>query len=259
MGCPMKRALLTLSILVGFSHVASAYEYRLQFTPQSGARGLIVAGYEFDGTTVTGNCSYYTSRPCSGRGCHSVIVHHDNTCTWDPYGNLLSMTPGAPTAPAPLYQSGSEIVYATAGASSTGLDIRNFGFVDTPSSHYTWQTPNGSYAGIPAAVYPITATLISDGDFDLAFGGATVASQTFGMVTPTAGDATVADTTCGSTVPIGATCTVTISYDPTTIACTASPYGYAYTGIDLALATDAGTNKDFSQRFTVAGVPICDD
>src|SRR6266480_2449842 len=31
-----------------------------------------------------------------------------------------------------------------------------------------------------------------------------------------------------------------------------SPYGYAYTGIDLALATDAGTNKDFTQRFTVA-------
>jgi hypothetical protein len=52
---------------------------------------------------------------------------------------------------------------------------------------------------------------------------------------------------------------VTISYDPTTITCTYSPYGYAYTGIDLALATDAGTNKDFTQRFTVTGVPICDD
>jgi len=32
-----------------------------------------------------------------------------------------------------------------------------------------------------------------------------------------------------------------------------------YTGIDLALATDAGTNKDFTQRFTITGVPICDD
>ena len=41
--------------------------------------------------------------------------------------------------------------------------------------------------------------------------------------------------------------------------CTYSPYGYAYTGIDLALATDAGTNKDFTQRFTITGVPICDD
>jgi len=43
------------------------------------------------------------------------------------------------------------------------------------------------------------------------------------------------------------------------IMCTYSPYGYAYTGIDLALATDAGANKDFTQRFTVTGVPICDD
>ena len=257
----MKRTSFTLStlILLGFAHVASAYEYRLQFTPQSGARGLVVAGYEFDGSTVVGNCSYNTTSPCSGRGCRTVTVHHYNTCTWDPYGNLLSMTPGAPTAPAPLYQSGTEIVYATSGASSTGLDTRTFGFVDTPSAHYTWQTPNGSYAVIPDAAYPITATLISDGDFDLSFAGATVGSQTFGTLTPTAGDATVADTTCGSAVPTGTTCTVTISYDPTTIVCTYSPYGYAYTGIDLALATDAGTNKDFTQRFTVTGVPICDD
>jgi hypothetical protein len=42
-------------------------------------------------------------------------------------------------------------------------------------------------------------------------------------------------------------------------ACTASPYGYAYTGIDLSLVTDAGINTDFTQRFTVTGVPICDD
>ena len=188
-----------------------------------------------------------------------MTVHHDNTCTWDPYGNLLSMTPGAPTAPAPLYQSGTEIVYATSGASTTGLDTRNFGFVDTPSSHDTWQTPNGTYAAIPDAAYPITATLISDGDFDLSFAGATVGSQTFGTLTPTPGDATVADTTCQSAVPTGTTCTVTISYDPTTIMCTYSPYGYAYPGIDLALATDAGANKDFTQRFTVTGVPICDD
>jgi hypothetical protein len=75
----------------------------------------------------------------------------------------------------------------------------------------------------------------------------------------TPGDAIVADTSCGSAVPTGTTCAVTISYDPTTIMCTYSPYGYAYTGIDLALATDAGANKDFTQRFTVTGVRICDD
>ena len=256
----MKRALLTLStlILLGFAHVASAYEYRLQFTPQSGARNLVVVGYQFDGNNdVVGNCSYDTSSPCSGRGCHSYITHHANTCTWDPYGNLLSITPGAPTAPSPLY--GTEIVYSTSGASTTGLDTRNFGFVDTPSSHYTWQTPNGSYAVIPDAAHVITASLISDGDFDLSFTGATVGSQTFGTLTPTPGDAIVADTSCGSAVPTGTTCAVTISYDPTTIMCTYSRSGYAYTGIDLALATDAGANKDFTQRFTVTGVRICDD
>ena len=78
----MRRTPVTLStlILLGFAHVASAYEYRLQFTPQSGARGLVVAGYEFNGSTVIGNCSYDTTSPCSGRGCHTVTVHHDNTC-----------------------------------------------------------------------------------------------------------------------------------------------------------------------------------
>jgi len=157
------------------------------------------------------------------------------------------------------YQNGTEIVYSTSGASTTGLDTRNFGFVDTPSSHYTWQTPNGSDAVIPDAAHVITATLISDGDFDLSFTGATVGSQAFGTLTPTPGDAIVADTSCGSAVPTGTTCAVTISYDPTTIMCTYSPYGYAYTGIDLALATDAGANKDFTQRFTVTGVRICDD
>jgi hypothetical protein len=52
---------------------------------------------------------------------------------------------------------------------------------------------------------------------------------------------------------------VTVSYNPTTIQCTGSPYGYAYTGIDLSLITDAGANTDFTQRFTITGAPICDD
>ena len=66
----MKRALLSMLILLGFAQVASAYEYHLQFTPQSGARNLVVAGYQFDANNddVVGNCSYDTSSPCSGRG-----------------------------------------------------------------------------------------------------------------------------------------------------------------------------------------------
>src|ERR1700736_1604321 len=255
----MKRLLLTL-ILLG-AHVVFAYEYKLQFTPQAGARGLVVAGYQFNTDTVVGNCSYYTVSSGSGRGSHGTTTYHYNTCSWDLFGNLISLTPvaSAPAAPPPLSQTGTEIVYAISGASSTGHDTRGFGFVSTPSSHYTWQTVNGGYAVIPYAVYPITATLISDGDFPLDFDGATVASSISGFITPSAGTATVSRSTCASSVPVGSTCSVTVSYNPTTIKCTSDAYGYAYTNIGLSLVTDAGANIDFTQGFTITGVPICND
>jgi len=212
-------ALLTL-ILIGIADGAFAYEYQLQFAPQPGARNLIVAGYHFVGDSVVGNCSYYTYSACSGRGCHSVISYHYNTCTWDLYGNLLKMTPGAPSIPPVLSQSGTEIVYANNGSSTTGRDSRNFGFVATPSSHYTWQTPNGGYAVFGDAPYSITVTLISDGDVDLNVAGAAVVAQTFGTITPAAGNAFVSANTCVPEVAPGSTCTVTVSYNPIPIACT---------------------------------------
>jgi hypothetical protein len=255
----MKRLLLAL-VLLG-APVAYGYEFKLHFTPPGGAYGLVVAGYEFSGNTVVGSCSYYTVSAGSGRGSRGTRTNHYNTCSWDFFGNLISMTPvsSAPVAPQPISTSGTEIVYAVSGSSSTGQDTRGFGFVNTPSSHYTWQTANGGYAVIPYAVYTITATLVSDGDFPLAFDGATVASSISGYITPAAGTATVSSTTCGSSVAVGSTCSVTVSYDPTTIKCTGSPYGYAYTKIDLSLVTDAGANIDFTQGFTITGVPMCDD
>ena len=151
------------------------------------------------------------------------------------------------------------------GTSSTGHDTRGFGFVSTPSSHYSWLTPSG-YAVIPYALYTITATFVSDGDFPLDFDGARVASSVSGFYTPSPGTATVSAVTCPNSVPgsdatltVKSTCSVTISYDATTIKCTASPYGYAYTKIDLSLVTDAGANTDFTQGFTITGVPICED
>jgi hypothetical protein len=255
----MRSFLLTL-ILLG-AHGAYAYEYKLQFTPQGGAYGLVVAGYQFNGNTVAGNCSYYTVSSGSGRGSHGTTTWHYNTCSWDLFGNLISLTPvsSAPVAPPPISTTGTEIIYAVSGASSTGHDTRGFGFVNTPSSHYSWQTVNGGYAVIPYAVHTITATLISDGDFPLNFAGATVTSSASGYYTPSPGTATVSATTCSSSVPAGSTCSVTVSYNPTTIKCTGSPYGYAYTRIDLKLVTDAGANTDFTQGFTITGVPICDD
>jgi hypothetical protein len=243
------------------AHIAFAYEYKLQFTPQGGAQGLNVAGYQFNGNTVAGNCSYYTVTAGSGRGGHSTTTYHYNTCTWDLYGNLISLTPvsSAPAAPPVLSTNGTEIVYAVSGSSSTGHDTRGFGFVNTPSSHYTWQTASGGYAVIGYAPYTITATLISDGDFALRFEGAAVTASVSGTITPSPGTATVSGTSCPSSVAVGATCSVTVTYNPTTIKCTPSPYGYAYTRIDLSLVTNAGANADFTEGFTITGVPICDD
>jgi hypothetical protein len=253
----MRRLLLTLA-LMGVQ-VAHAYEYKLQFTSQGGAQGLNVAGYEFLSDTVVGNCSYYTVSSGSGRGAHSTRTNHYNTCTWDPFGNLISMIPGAPTAPQPISETGTEVVYAVSGASQTGHDTRGFGFVSTPSAHYSWTTPNGGYADIPYAVYTVTATLVSDGDFALFIDAAKVATSISGTVTPSPGTARVAATTCGSSLAVGATCTVTVAYNPTTIRCTGDPYGYAYTKFDLSLVTDSGATTDFAEGFTVIGVPICDD
>src|ERR1700680_1787681 len=103
----MKRLLLAL-ILLG-AHVAYAYEYKLQFAPQSGARGLVVAGYQFSGNTVAGNCSYYTVSSGSGRGSHGTRTNHYSTCTWDLIGNLISLTPvsTAPVAPKAISQTGT--------------------------------------------------------------------------------------------------------------------------------------------------------
>src|ERR1700724_3302702 len=180
----MKCLWLTL-ILLG-APAAYGYEFKLHFVPPGGAQGLVVAGYEFSSNTVVGNCSYYTVSPGSGRGSHGTRTNHYNTCSWDLFGNLISLTPVsiALVAPKAISQTGTEIVYAISRTSSTGHDTRGFGFVNTPSSHYTWQTVNGGDAVLPYAVYTITATLISDGDFPLDFDGATVASSISGYITP---------------------------------------------------------------------------
>jgi hypothetical protein len=259
----MKRTLFVM-LLLSVAKVASAYEFHLQYTAPSNARNLAVVGDKFaSSNTVLGNCSYSITPACSGRGCHSVTTYYYHTCTWDTYGNLMSVVTGAPP---PQTCSGTsttnpyELICATSGTSSTGRDTRGFGFVETPAPHYSWQTPNGVYAVIPDAPYAVAATLVSDGDMPLTIGTPAVTTHVNGTITPSPGTAAVTGNSCPNSLAPGNTCTITVTYDPTAIACTASPYGYAYTGIDLAVPTSSVVAiPDFTQNYTVTGVRICDD
>ncbi len=224
-------------------------EYPLQFTPGAGYRGLVVAGYQlvansFGGYTVLGNCSYYTVQSGSGRGggYRTITTHHDQTCTWDLYGNLLTVIPGAPVVPAPLSVNGTQTVYAAnAQGVFTGSDsaLPFHGFVYTPGSHFSWLTPN-PYTVLSQTVYTVTATLKSDGDMPLSI-SSVQASALRGIVT-------VSSNTCTGQIPVGSTCAVTVTYDPTRLR---SATGLAYDTLDISVISDAGQVRDFVQSYTI--------
>src|SRR4029077_17420829 len=152
-------------------------EYPLQFAPAAGAGGLVVAGYQLVpdsrfGLIVVGNCSYYTQHSGSGRGggYKTITTYYNQTCTWDPFGNLLTIAHGAPAVPTPIATIGTRTIYATNPTGAfTGSDtaLTNRGFVFTPGSHYTWLTSN-AYTVLQQALYTLTVTLTSDGDMPLA-------------------------------------------------------------------------------------------
>jgi hypothetical protein len=229
-------------------------EYPLQFTPAAGARGLVVAGYGLaadpvHGTVVVGNCSYYTVHSGSGRGggYKTITTYYNQTCTWDSYGNLLSIAAGAPVAPPPLAVNGTQTVYASDPASGiyTRIDsaLPNRGFVFTPGSHYTWLTSN-SYAVIPQATYSVTVTLKSDGDIPL--GVSSVQASAL------AGIASVSGTSCTGMIAVGSTCAITVRYDPTPLQ---SPTGLAYDTLTIHLNADSAQSVDWAQRYTIQLTP----
>ncbi len=233
---------------------AGGNEYPLQYTPGAGARGLTIAGYTLRadpvyGTVVTGTCSYYTQTSGSGRGggYKTIKTYYNHTCTWDPYGRLLSVINGAPAAPAPVAANGTQTIYASDPTIGiyTGVDsaLGTQGFVFTPGSHYTWLTPS-SYAVIAQAVTTITLTVKSDGDMPLTI----VTAQASAI----AGLASVTGTTCFGTVPVGSTCTVSVRYDPTRLQ---SPTGLAYDTLTVHLGSDAGIAVDWAQRYTNQPTP----
>lgn len=229
-----------------------AHEYPLQFTANSGARGLVVAGYAFSGDTVLGNCSYYTLHSGSGRGggYKTIRTDYNQTCTWDLFGNLLGIAPGAPVAPAPLATVGTRTIYArNAAHGSTGTDstLAGGGFVVTKGSHYSWVTPN-TYVVLQQQLYSFPIQLKSDGDFPLVVTAVDATSNVARIAVP--------KDTCIGTIAVGHTCTITVTYDPTKLS---SPTGLAYDTLALAATSDAGQAHDFVQSFTlVVKVPVDD-
>ena len=241
----MRRSILSTAIgLLSVAFLAAAHEYPLQYTPNAGARGLVVAGYRYSGNTVIGTCTYYTVQGGSGRGggYHSTTTYYNQTCTWDLYGNLLSVAAGAPATPAPLYVNGTQTVYATGpNGEYTGADSRlPGGFVNTQGSHYTWQTSSASTVLQQQVPYALKITLLSDGDIPLHITAVDVSSLVSRV--------SVSPGACVGSIAVGATCTVTVSYDDTRLS---SPTGLAYDTLDVKVVSDAGQASDFTQRFTL--------
>ena len=241
----MKKTIGLLAFcLVLFAPLAGAYEYPLQFTPNPGHRGLVVAGYRFQGADVVGNCSYYTVSGGSGKGGGGghTVKHYDQTCTWDRHGNLLSVTPGAPLVPLAIYTKGSQTVYAVdTNGDVTGVDskISGGGFINSQGGHYTWLTPKTT-AVIPQQIYHLVATLQSDGDVPV----------TISAVLPSAlnGKAALVGTTCIGQIKVGDTCTIKVAYDPTLIAVSD---GMAFDTFRIDLTSDAAASHDFVQNYTI--------
>jgi hypothetical protein len=249
----MKTAIgLAALCLMSTAPLAGAYDYPLQFTPNPGSRHVIVAGYRFVGSEVVGNCSYSTASASSGRGggSHGVIQSYQQTCTWDLYGNLLGVTPGAPTVPAPISVEGTRTVYGINGNGSyTGSDtkIPGQGFVSTPSPHYSWLTPNNN-AILQPTLSTFVVTLKSDGDVPLDIVAVEASARK--------GTAVVESTTCIREIQAGATCAITVAYDPTHLT---SPTGLAYETIRIALPSCTGKGHELIQNYTVVVPRKLDD
>lgn len=248
----MKSSIVLALCFAVFAPLAAAYEYPLQFTPNSGARGLVVAGYYYSADTIVGNCSYYTVHSGSGRGggYHNVTTYYNQTCTWDLYGNLLSVAQGAPAIPAPLLVSGTKTIYAAKGNgeySGTDTNLPQQGFVFTAGSHYTWLTSN-AYAVLQQKLNFFTIALRSDGDVPLHISSVDVSA----LVAPTA----VVGTNCIGAVAIGGTCGITVAYNPKKLT---SPTGLAYDTLTVGVISDAGQPSNFVQSYTIqVALPVDD-
>jgi hypothetical protein len=233
--------------LMTFAPIAGAHEFPLQFTPNPGYRNLVVAGYEFVGSTVVGTCSYSTvSGGVSGKGGHGGTPRlFQQICTWDLTGNLLHMRSGVITPPPAISSIGGVVIYARdANGNTTGTDTKlpERGFVNSPGAHYTWLTPNHNAIALPF-VYTLNLSLKSDGD--------TAVDIT--SVTPSSlhGSAALKSTDCIGMIDVGKTCTITVTYDTTMVPLN-NGVGSDTLRVDL-VSPNAAASSDFIQIFTIIG------
>jgi hypothetical protein len=254
-GRVMQRSFVLAAILAPcMAGPAGAFEYPLLFRPNPGARGLVVAGYSFNGNKVLGNCSYYIiSGGGSGRGggYHAHTTYYNQVCSWNLFGNLLSVAPGASAAPPPISTTGGLTIYARNSAGdTTGIDFsrRNMGFVNTPSSQYAWATQGGGYVFRPNQnPIDVTLALKSVGDLPLAIE----------KIEPVArlAKVTLKSTSCApAAVTPGKSCTIVVTYDPHGLPAADDPYT-AYDTLTVSLVSNAGQAPDFSETIEVPVSP----
>lgn len=277
--------------VMGFACTSRAYEHKLQFTPYIPynpvwGNSLVVIGEQFtlDANNhmngVTGLIHFVTVPS----GCRYVCpkTNHDWTGTWDLNGNLLGTTPVAWTPQQPIGTALSttptagvtETIYAqgilpNGNAITTGQDAYRHGYVDTIQSHFVWpilssgfpdtnplESTPGHFVIPRTPPFVFSVNLLSDGELPLNITSTISQVTVSGSYTNGTATATYvpqpSDCLSGPVTP-GTSCSIQISFDPSTIIGTASPYGYAYNNYDLALASDAGNTPDFFVSFTITG------
>jgi hypothetical protein len=238
--------------LMALPPVARAREYPLQFKAPAGYQGLVVAGYEFVGKTVVGNCSYYTVSSGSGRagGYHPSAKSYRQTCTWDLYGELLSVRAGAPAVPAPLSVKGTRTVYAAnANGGYTGRDrkLPRGGFVDTPSPHYSWLAANTDTV-VQERVSTHSATLKSDGEEPVNISVLDVSALK--------GIAHLESTTCTGVIKVGSSCVIDVIYDSGRLSPMSGP---VHDTIRIEVKSDSDDGQEFFQDLTVVAPKEADE
>lgn len=252
MGKTIHLAVAVIAASAAFATASSAIEYPLSFAPVGNYKDLVVAGYQIAGNVVIGNCSYTRITSGSGRDPRPSYTPIPQTCTWDLYGALQSVTAGAPAAPAPLYTDGTKTVYAKWSKriyAGTDSALAMGGFVFKYGSHYDWLTSN-AYLVLPQKPYTFTATITSNGDTALNVTGVNVSNALAGA------KLTLVGTTCSGTLAVGGTCDVTVTYNDAKLS---SPTGLAYDIFTIRLKSNAGLENDFVQRCTdEVKVPVDD-